>query len=165
MKLLYQNCGFNVAVGIEGSEEEINTQFDSFFNHGAIDKTADLQWMTPTFAFVWTDDARLKKYFRNSSYHIILNGIDDGIEWASKGLKFGAMVSRKIRELAADRWQRLLDNREVFVRYKKSGEFLYYRTRHGKILSYPPRPPRKRGRFKACTVAREVLHFSCHSVL
>ena len=121
MKLLYQNCGYNVAVGIEGTQEEINTQFDSFFNHGAIDKTADLQWMTPTFAFVWTDDERLKKYLRNSSYHMILNQADES--WLGKGLKFGATVARKIKERAQDRWQKLLDNREVFVRYKKGGEF------------------------------------------
>ena len=121
MKLLYQNCGYNVAVGIEGTQEEINTQFDSFFNHGAIDKTADLEWMTPTFAFVWTDDERLKKYLRNSSYHMILNQADES--WLGKGLKFGATVARKIKELAQDRWQKLLDNREVFVRYKKGGEF------------------------------------------
>ena len=121
MKLLYQNCGFNVAVGIEGSEKEINTQFDSFFNHGAIDKTADLQWMTPTFAFVWTDDARLQKYFKNSSYHRVLNEANES--WLGDGLKFGALVARKIRELASERWEKLLQNREVFVRYKKSGEF------------------------------------------
>jgi len=52
---------------------------------------------------------------------MILNQADES--WLGKGLKFGATVARKIKELAQDRWQKLLDNREVFVRYKKGGEF------------------------------------------
>ena len=36
MKLLYQNCGYNVAVGIEGTQEEINTQFDIQWFDGSI---------------------------------------------------------------------------------------------------------------------------------
>ena len=122
MKLLYQNCGFNVAVGIEGSEKEINTQFDSFFNHGAIDKTADLQWMTPTFAFVWTDDARLLKYFKNSSYHRVLNEANES--WLGDGLKFGAMVARKIRELASERWENCYKIARYLYAIKKAVSFI-----------------------------------------
>jgi hypothetical protein len=107
MKLYYHNRGLHWALGIEGTKAQINTQFDSLFNHGAIEKTADLQWMGESFAYVWTTQERLKKYFRNASYHEVLNSIDDGVEWASKGLRFGAMVSRRIRERAKERYDEM----------------------------------------------------------
>ena len=106
-KLYYQNRGLHWALGIEGNKNEIETQYNSFFNHGAIEKTADLQWMGESFAYVWTTQERLKKCFRNASYHEVLNSIDDGVEWASKGLLFGAMVSRRIRERAKERYDEM----------------------------------------------------------
>ena len=118
MKLSYQNTGINVAVGIEGKKEEIRQQYNSFFNHGAIDRTADLHWLGPTFAFVWSDDKRLEKYFKNSSYHKVLNEFEGEQDKTS-----GPIISRKIKTMAKERFQELLNNREVIVRYKKSGDF------------------------------------------
>ena len=109
MKLYYQNRGLHWALGIEGTKAQINTQFDSLFNNGAIGKTAHLEWMGESFAYVWTTQERLKKYFRNASYHEVLNNIDDGVEWASKGLRFGAMVSRRIRERAKERYNEMIN--------------------------------------------------------
>ena len=63
-KLYYHNRGLHWALGIEGNKNEIETQYNSLFNHGAIEKTADLQWMGDNLAYVWTTQERLKKYFK-----------------------------------------------------------------------------------------------------
>ena len=104
MKLIYQNRGYHWAVGMEGSKKDIKIQFDSFYNHGAIDQTAKLNWLGSHFAYVWTTEERLKKYFKNASYHEVLNSIDESSKWIHKGLRFGATVSRKIRERAQERF-------------------------------------------------------------
>jgi len=53
MKLYLQPNGTVWAVGIETTNaEEKKQQFDSFFNHGAIDSAADLIEMSPTFSYV-----------------------------------------------------------------------------------------------------------------
>ena len=96
-------------MGIEGNKNEIETQYNSLFNHGAIEKTADLQWMGDNFAYVWTTQERLKKYFKNASYHEVLNTIGSLEGWSSEGLRFGAMVSRKIRERAKERYNRMIN--------------------------------------------------------
>ena len=108
-KLYYQNRGLHWALGIEGNKNEIETQYNSLFNHGAIEKTADLQWMGDNFAYVWTTQERLKKYFKNASYHEVLNTIGNLEGWSSEGLRFGAMVSRKIRERAKERYNRMIN--------------------------------------------------------
>tara|TARA_R100000008_G_C3531527_1_gene139556 strand:- start:97 stop:558 length:462 start_codon:yes stop_codon:yes gene_type:complete len=108
-KLYYHNRGLHWALGIEGSVDEIETQFNSLFNHGAIDKTASLQWMGDNFAYVWTTQERLKKYFKNASYHEVLNNIETVGAWPSEGLRFGAMVSRKIRERAKERYNEMIN--------------------------------------------------------
>ena len=108
MQLYYHNRGLHWALGLDGTKSEINEQYDSLFNHGAIGTTANLQWMGENFAYVWTTQERLKKYFKNASYHEVLNNINDGVDWASKGLGFGAMVSRKIRERAKERYSKMI---------------------------------------------------------
>tara|TARA_R110002051_G_scaffold31750_2_gene71950 strand:+ start:5203 stop:5637 length:435 start_codon:yes stop_codon:yes gene_type:complete len=122
MKLYYHNRGLHWALGIEGAKAQIHTQFDSLFNHGAIERTADLQWMGENFAYVWTTQARLKKYFRNASYHEVLNDIEangPSARWVnratrpSNNLRFGAMVSGRIRERAKERYNEMTN--ENFV--------------------------------------------------
>ena len=115
-KLYYHNRGLHWALGIEGNVDEIETQFNSLFNHGAIDKPASLQWMGDNFAYVWTTQERLKKYFKNASYHEVLNSVDanpNSLEWVHQGLRFGATVSRKIRERAEERYNEM--EPEIFL--------------------------------------------------
>ncbi len=111
MKLLYQNCGLNWAVGIEGSPSEIEGQFDSFFHHGAIDETADLHTMSDTFAYIWSTEEKLRKYFTNSSLHILLNkaaGADYPAPWKSK--KHGVLPyaeslgEKRFNEMEQETW-------------------------------------------------------------
>ena len=64
MRLYLQPNGTVWAVGIETTNaEEKKQQFDSFFNHGAIDTAADLIEMSPTFSYIWTTKEKLEKYF------------------------------------------------------------------------------------------------------
>ena len=118
MKLYYHNRGLHWALGIEGTKAQINIQFNSLFNHGAIERTADLQWMGESFAYVWTTQERLKKYFRNASYHEVLNDIEangPSNRWVnratrpSNNLRFGAMVSGRIRERAKERYNEMIN--------------------------------------------------------
>ena len=73
MKLYLQPNGTVWAVGIETqNSERMEQQFNSFFNHGAVDATADLIEMSPTFSYIWTTKEKLEKYFRNSSLAKVL---------------------------------------------------------------------------------------------
>ena len=72
MKLYYQDCGTYIAVAIESDNpEEIELQYNSFYNHSATD--GELHYMSDRFAYIWTDEERLKKYFLNSSLAKLLN--------------------------------------------------------------------------------------------
>ena len=87
MKVIYQNTGLHWALGMEGNTEEIETFYNSLFNHGAIEKSADLKWLGKKIAYVWTTQERLQKYFKNASYHEVLNNVDanpDSPEWIHK---------------------------------------------------------------------------------
>ena len=109
MKLIYQNTGLHWALGIEGTKSEIKTFHASLFNNGGIEKNSRLQWLGDRLAYVWTSQERLKKYFKNASYHEVLNNIETLEGWSSEGLRFGAMVSRKIRERAKERYNRMIN--------------------------------------------------------
>jgi hypothetical protein len=75
----------NWAVGIEGTPAEIEGQFNSFFHHGAIDETATLHHMSDSFAYIWTTEEKLQKYFTISSLHILLNKVTANVaEWTGK---------------------------------------------------------------------------------
>jgi|TARA_R110000751_G_scaffold38184_3_gene91904 hypothetical protein len=118
MQLYYHNRGLHWALGLEGTKSEINEQYNSLFNHGAIGTTADLQWMGENFAYVWTTQERLKKYFKNASYHEVLNDIETNgtsTRWVNRAtrpsdnLRFGAMVSGRIRERAKERYSEMIN--------------------------------------------------------
>lgn len=73
VKLYRDSCESNVAIGILGSKQDIELQFNSFFNFGAVDY-AELHWMNDSpkdsnkyFAYIWTNQQKLRKYFKNSS--------------------------------------------------------------------------------------------------
>ena len=116
MKLIYQNTGLHWALGIEGTKSEIKTFHASLFNNGGVEKNSRLQWLGERLAYVWTTQERLKKYFKNASYHEVLNNVDanpNSSEWVHQGLRFGATVSRKIRERAEERYNEM--EPEIFL--------------------------------------------------
>ena len=116
MKLIYQNTGLHWALGIEGTKSDIKTFHASLFNNGGVEKNSRLQWLGERLAYVWTTQERLKKYFKNASYHEVLNNVDanpNSSEWVHQGLRFGATVSRKIRERAEERYNEM--EPEIFL--------------------------------------------------
>ena len=119
MKLYLQPNGTVWAVGIESdSAEEITQQFNSFFNHGAIDSTADLNEMSPTFHYIWTTKEKLEKYFLNSSLAKILTYNPD----AGKGEKGGALpqaeklAEQRINDMIHERWVHTTPTGEFYTR-------------------------------------------------
>ena len=119
MKLYLQPNGTVWAVGIETKNaEEMTQQFNSFFNHGAIDSTADLIEMSPSFAYIWTTKEKLEKYFLNSSLAKILWDNPD----AGKGKKAGALpeaeklAEKRMKELVVDKWVRTTQSGEFYTR-------------------------------------------------
>jgi len=119
MKLYLQPNGTVWAVGIESDKpEEITQQFNSFFNHGAIDSTADLNEMSPTFHYIWTTKQKLEKYFRNSSLAKVLTDDPE----AGKGQKGGAMpeaeklAEQRMNDLIHERWVHTTATGEYYTR-------------------------------------------------
>ena len=119
MKLYLQPNGTVWAVGIESeSAEEITQQFNSFFNHGAIDSTADLNEMSPSFHYIWTTKEKLEKYFLNSSLAKILPDNPD----AGKGQKGGALpeaeklAEQRINDMIHERWVHTTATGEFYTR-------------------------------------------------
>tara|TARA_Y100000310_G_C20320355_1_gene640447 strand:- start:61 stop:525 length:465 start_codon:yes stop_codon:yes gene_type:complete len=108
MKLIYQSLGTVCLVGIESKrDQEIIEQYYSFWNHQATG--GGLHWMCETFAYITSNEEKLKKYFLNSSLHLILNKYPD----TYKGVKGGAMDAAK--QLAERRLLELKENYEVFM--------------------------------------------------
>ena len=119
MKLYLQPNGTVWAVGIESDKpEEITQQFNSFFNHGAIDSTADLNEMSPTFHYIWTTRQKLEKYFLNSSLAKVLTDDPE----AGKGQKGGAMpeaeklAEQRMNDLIHERWVHTTATGEYYTR-------------------------------------------------
>ena len=144
MKLIYQDCGLNWAVGIEGSPEEIEGQFDSFFHHGAIDQTAVLHSLCDRFAYVWTTEEKLRKYFVNSSIHLLLNEVtlrlckrkvaeQSSGHWATwTGKKGGVMpYARKLaqtrfNQMVSERWMKFGANAHDGIIGSRNGQGTVY---------------------------------------
>ena len=119
MKLYLQPNGTVWAVVIESeSAEEITQQFNSFFNHGAIDSTADLNEMSPNFHYIWTTKEKLEKYFLNSSLAKILTDNPD----AGKGQKGGALpeaeklAEQRMNDMIHERWVHTTPTGEFYTR-------------------------------------------------
>tara|TARA_Y100000310_G_scaffold207964_1_gene208474 strand:+ start:1408 stop:1953 length:546 start_codon:yes stop_codon:yes gene_type:complete len=108
MKLILQQLGTVWLIGIESKDpKEMERQYYSFWNHGATN--GGLHEMCDTFSYIVSDEERVKKYFLNSSLHLILNKWPD----AYKGFEGGAMPHAKI--LAKRRLEELMENTEVFM--------------------------------------------------
>ena len=109
----------NWAVGIEGTPAEIEGQFNSFFHHGAIDETATLHHMSDSFAYIWTTEEKLQKYFTISSLHILLNKATANVaEWTGKmrGVMPYAekMGQERLQEVKQETWLKFGRMGEVF---------------------------------------------------
>tara|TARA_B100000519_G_C14173598_1_gene405139 strand:+ start:445 stop:873 length:429 start_codon:yes stop_codon:yes gene_type:complete len=101
MKLYYQDCGTYTAVAIESDDpNEIELQYNSLYNHGATD--GELHYMSDRFAYVWTDEERLEKYFLNSSLALLLNDSEK-----YKSVEGGAMSdAKKLAEIRKSNMKR-----------------------------------------------------------
>ena len=90
MKLVLQQLGTVWLIGIESNDpEEMEQQYNSFWNHGAT--SGGLHEMCETFSYIVTDEERAKKYFLNSSLHLLLNLHPESF----KGVEGGVMPSAK----------------------------------------------------------------------
>ena len=108
MKLVLQQLGTVWLIGIESKDpEEMERQYYSFWNRGAT--SGGLHEMCDTFSYIVTDAERVKKYFVNSSLHLLLNLHPESY----KGVKGGVMQSAKA--LAKKRLAELMENTEVFM--------------------------------------------------
>ena len=94
----YHQLGRSWAVGIESDDpEEIKSQDYSWYNHGAYN--GKLHFLSERFAYIWTNEAKMKKYFYNSSLAFYLNKYDDKAKFAERAarllarLRFGNMTS------------------------------------------------------------------------
>ena len=85
VELTYQDTGTSLAVCMIGNEDDINAQFNSFWNHGATN--GELKWTMPYRAYFWTDEKRLVKALINGALAYILNNYPEKF----KGKKGGAL--------------------------------------------------------------------------
>lgn len=135
IKLYYDGCESNIAIGILGSKEDIELQLNSFYNFGATNQP-ELHWMNENpvdknkaFAYIWTDDKKLKKYFRNSSAAMLYENkkVEELKEEYKhfKGKKgSGAGASKVIKEMCEKRYNAMI--RENFLPEVK--KYHIYRT-------------------------------------
>ncbi len=72
-RLLLQDCGSRIAVGITGdTETEITDRFNSFFNHQATD--GDFHWITEgVCGYFWTDQFRFMRALVVAALYEIIN--------------------------------------------------------------------------------------------
>ncbi len=98
VKLISHSFGTVVAIGISGNKQDVQHQYYSLYNHGAT--SADLNWLTSRFGFIWTTPKRLKKYFLNSSFFIVCQNQPDISDQAAKkeAKRLAEFRERKMRE-------------------------------------------------------------------
>ena len=100
---LYKN-GTVVCVWIDAdTRQEALENYWSFWNHGAT-SAPDMHWVEPARGYFWSDEKRLKKYFKNSSHAIVLNEL--GEDWQGDNIS-GPLTGWKIKSLAEERFNEL----------------------------------------------------------
>ena len=73
LKIIYQNLGENIALGIKGSDEkELELLLNSFFNFGLVD-IADFTEVSDNFRYIITKKERLNNYLFLSCLFQFLN--------------------------------------------------------------------------------------------
>ena len=109
----------SVALGIQGTKEQINLRHNSLYNFGATSAT-ELNWMGDGFAYTWVNPENLKNYFLKSSMAMLINNKSDGYGKAFKGRKGPGMGAlQRAKELAKERMakvkvERFLPNNAFF---------------------------------------------------
>ena len=75
-KIIYQSLGTSWAVGIESDNpDDIKYQDYSWYNHGAY--KGELHHMSDSFAYIWTTEEKIKRYYHRSSRAKLLNLYED----------------------------------------------------------------------------------------
>ena len=106
--MILQKLGTVWLIGLEShNPEDMERQYYSLWNHGAT--TGKLHEMCESFSYIVSNEEDVKRYFLNSSLHMVLNKFPD----AYKGFEGGAMPHAKI--LAKRRLEELMENQEVFM--------------------------------------------------
>ena len=106
-KLFYQPLGNSWAVGVESDDPQaIISQDYSWYNHGAYN--GELHYMSERFAYIWTTEENLKKYFYRSSLAYFLH---------KRGNSLKEKVRRYARMLAKLRFGNLIH--EPFIKHDK----------------------------------------------
>ena len=70
-----QDCGTNIAIFVDGNEQEIQDKFFSFWNHGAT--KSELKMLTDNKGYFWTTKKKLKKALTNAHLFRMLNDADE----------------------------------------------------------------------------------------
>ena len=100
---VYKN-GSVIAVWINGDErQEALENYWSFWNHGAT-SADDLHWTGKNEGYFWSNQKKLKKYFKNSSRAIVLNEL--GEDWEGNEIS-GPLTGWRIENLARERFDEL----------------------------------------------------------
>ena len=73
-EMSYQMNGYKMAFMMTHKDKElIESYYDLFFNHGAVDVTAKLYWVHERKAYFWTDETRMMKALTNIYLHRIMS--------------------------------------------------------------------------------------------
>ena len=100
---LYKN-GTVVCVWVDAdTRKEALENHWSFWNHGAT-SAPDMHWTGVSKGYFWSDEKRLRKYFKNSSRAIVLNEL--GEDWQGDATT-GPQVSKDIVKLSEKRFSDL----------------------------------------------------------
>ena len=103
---LYKN-GSVIAVWIDAeTRQEALENYWSFWNHGAT-SAEDLHWTSSTEGYFWSNEKKLKRYFKNSTRAIVLNEL--GEDWQGDA-QSGVEVSERIAAMAEERYDELMSN-------------------------------------------------------
>lgn len=85
LKITYQNLGSNWLIILTGKEEDINLQFNSFWNHKATNSRG-LDWQDLVTATFWCKPSRNKRglslwnYFYNRRLHVLGDSFDESVK-------------------------------------------------------------------------------------
>ncbi len=103
---VYKN-GSVIAVWINSdNNDELKQNYWSFYNHGAT-SAEDLNWTNKGEGYFWSNERKLKRYFKNSSRAIVLNEL--GEDWEGDATT-GPEGGERIAEVAQDRFDELMSN-------------------------------------------------------
>ena len=103
-ELEYQDYGSKLIVAIIGKREDVEAQFNSFYNWQATENP-EISWATETRGYFYTTTEKLLRAMSNAELFRILDTSGD-VAW--KGVKGGAMGLAK--EIAQERFDSMRQN-------------------------------------------------------